>query len=349
MDNKPDLLEVLRAYGVEVESRGGRGNALCPFHDEKNPSFSVDPNTGLWFCFHDHIGGDVYDFVGAMKFGLENWDARNKIMFKEVVSILEEKNFKQQKISPRRKEEKKKELSQNVLYLLGHVTEIYHQNLLLEEEKAMAYLKGRGVTEEFIQTHKIGCANGNLNVMLSILPNEVVRELAVEAGLIYINTKGGRRWEFMKGRVTFPDIDRDGRVLGIIGRSLDPRQNPKYLTLNGLPKVIWGLHRYNQSQPLVVHESIMDACTALLMGVPSCSPCGTGIAWHLVDELKKRKNLTFLTQDDDPSKRAVKRWKEKIPHGRVIIGSYDGHKDLNEMAVKDGWEAAKTKLYDLLE
>ena len=93
----------------------------------------------------------------------------------------------------------------------------------------------------------------------------------------------------------------------------------------------------------------MDACTALLMGVPSCSPCGTGIAWHLVDELKKRKNLTFLTQDDDPSKRAVKRWKEKIPHGRVIIGSYDGHKDLNEMAVKDGWEAAKTKLYDLLE
>ena len=348
MDKKPDLLEVLKAYGVEVESRGGRGNALCPFHDEKNPSFSVDPDKGLWFCFHDHIGGDVYDFVGAMKFGLENWDARNKIMFKEVVSILEEKNFTQQTIVHKKREEARKELSQNVLFLLGHVTQIYHQNLL-QEEKALAYLTGRGLTEEFIRAHKIGYANGNLGVMLSMLPEDVFRDLAVEAGLIYVNAKDGRRWEFMKGRIAFPDIDRDGRVQGLIGRRLDPEQNPKYLTLNGLPKVIWGLHRYSQWQPLIVHESIMDACTALLMGVPSCSPCGTGIAWHLVEEFKKRKYIGFLSQDDDPSKRAIERWKEKIPHGRAIVGEYGGHKDLNEMAVKEGWEVARKQLYTLLE
>ena len=348
MDKKPDLLEVLKAYGVDMDTRGGRIKALCPFHEEKNPSFSVDPDKGLWFCFHDHVGGDVFDFVGSMKFGLDNWDSRNKILFKEVVSILEEKNFKQQKITPVKREEKKKELSQNVLFLLGHVTQIYHQNLL-QEEKAMAYLTGRGMTEEFIRTHKIGYANGNLGVMLSMLPEDVFRELAVEAGLIYVNAKDGRRWEFMKGRVAFPDIDRDGRVLGIIGRSLDQHQNPKYLTLNGLPKVIWGLHRFSGWQPLIVHESIMDACTALLMGVPSCSPCGTGLAWHLVEELKKRKYLGFLSQDDDPSKRAIERWKEKITHGRAIVGEYDGHKDLNEMAVEKGWEAAKTRLFALLE
>jgi DNA primase len=318
MDQKPDLLEVLRAYGVDVDTRGGRISALCPFHDEKNPSFSVDPDKGLWFCFHDHIGGDVYDFV------------------------------KQQKITPRKREEKKKELTQNVIFLLGHVTQIYHQNLL-QEEKAMAYLTGRGLTEEFIRAHKLGFANGNLGVMLSMLPEDVFRELAVEAGLIYINTRGGRRWEFMKGRIAFPDIDRDGRVLGIIGRSLDQQQNPKYLTLNGLPKVIWSLHRFSQWQPLIVHESIMDACTAQLMGVPSCSPCGTGLAWHLVEELKKKKYLGFLSQDDDPSKRAIERWKEKIPHGRAIVGEYDGHKDLNEMATEVGWEAAKTRLLALLE
>ena len=192
-------------------------------------------------------------------------------MFKEVVSILEAKNFKKQKITPRKREERKRELTQNVIFLLGHVTQIYHQNLL-QEEKAMAYLTGRGLTEEFIRAHKLGFANGNLGVMLSMLPEDVFRDLAVEAGLIYINTRGGRRWEFMKGRIAFPDIDRDGRVLGVIGRSLDQNQNPKYLTLNGLPKVIWGLHRFSQWQPLIIHESIMDACTAQLMGVPSCSP-----------------------------------------------------------------------------
>ena len=348
MDQKPDLVEVLRAYGVDVAARGGRISALCPFHDEKNPSFSVDPDKGLWFCFHDHVGGDVYDFVGSMKFGMDNWDSRNKIMFKEVVGILEENNYKQQNITPRKREQKKKELSQNVLFLLGHVTQIYHQNLL-QEEKAMAYLKGRGITEEFIRSHKLGFANGNLGVMISMLPEDVYRDLAVEAGLIYVNTKGGRRWEFMKGRIAFPDIDRDGRVLGIIGRSLDQQQNPKYLTLNGLPKVIWGLHRFSQRQPLIIHESIMDACTAQLMGVPSASPCGTGIAWHLVEELKKKKYLGFLSQDDEPSKRAIERWKEKIPHGRSIVGEYDGHKDLNEMATELGWDAAKTRLFTLLE
>jgi len=131
MDKKPDLIEVLRAYGVEVTSAGDRRvNALCPFHDESRPSFSVDPEQGLWFCFHDYIGGDAIDFVGSMEFGLGSWDSRNKGMFKQVLSILEEKNFTQRKIEPVKKKVKIKELSQNVLFLLGHVTEIYHQNLL---------------------------------------------------------------------------------------------------------------------------------------------------------------------------------------------------------------------------
>ena len=348
MDKKPELMEVLRAYGVEVTSTGDRRvNAICPFHDESRPSFSVDPEQGLWFCFHDYIGGDAIDFVGSMEFGLGSWDSRNKGMFKQVLSIHEEKNFTQRKIEPAKKEEKKKELSQNVLFLLGHVTEIYHQNLLKDKE-ALGYLQERGLTEEFIRTRKIGYASGNLSVMLSLLPEEVYRNLAVEAGLIYVN-EDGRRWEFMKGRIAFPDLDRNGRVLGIIGRRLKHYQNPKYLTLKGLPKVIWGLHKFSRWQPIIIHESIMDACTAQLMGVPSVSPCGTGIAWHLVDELEKRQYLGFLSQDDDPSKRAVKRWKEKLPQGRVIIGNYAGHKDLSEMATEVGWDAARKCLFALLE
>jgi hypothetical protein len=68
-----------------------------------------------------------------------------------------------------------------------------------------------------------------------------------------------------------------------------------------------------------------------------------------VDELGKRQYLGFLSQDDDPSKRAVTRWKEKLPQGRVIIGSYNGHKDLNEMAAEVGWDAARKRLFALLE
>jgi len=346
MDKKPDLREVLEEYGVEITNRDAF-NTLCPFHEESRPSFSVDLSQGLWFCFHDYTGGDAIDFVGAMTFGLHAWNASDKAMFKEVLDILEKKNFTRKEIKPRKKE--KKELSQNVLFLLGHVTQIYHQNLL-QEPDVLSYLQGRGITESFIRSRKLGYANGNLGVMLSMLPQDVYRKLAVKAGLIYVSRKGGeeRRWEFMKGQITFPDLDRDGRVLGIIGRRKDPRQNPKYLTLNGLPKVMWGLGRFSQWQPVIIHESIMDACTALLMGVPSASPCGTGIAWHLVEELKKRKCLGFLSQDDPPSKRAIQRWKEKLPHGRPIEGDYDGCKDLNQMATEMGWEPARARLYELL-
>ena len=68
-----------------------------------------------------------------------------------------------------------------------------------------------------------------------------------------------------------------------------------------------------------------------------------------MEEFKKRKYIGFLCQDDDPSKRAIERCKEKIPHGRANVGDYGGHKDLNEMAVKEGWDFARKQLYALLE
>ncbi len=348
MEKKPDLMEVLRRYGVEVKTaQGRRVNALCPFHKESRPSFSVDPDQGLWFCFHDYIGGDSVDLIGSMKFGLHTWDAHDKEMFKEVLSIIDQEELPCSKVETEEKKARKPALSRDVLFLLGHVSEIYHHNLL-KNPQAMAYLNHRGLPEDFIRSRKIGFASGNLGVMLSMLPETVTRELAVEAGLIYVN-EDNRRWEFLKGRITFPDLDRSGRVLGMIGRRLNPKQNPKYLTLTGLPKVIWGLNRFSSKLPVIVHESIMDACTAQLMGVPSISTCGTGIAWHLVDELAKRPFLGFLSQDDDPSRRAVKRWHEKLPHGRVVQGTYEGHKDLNEMATAVGWDAARDHLYRLLE
>lgn len=154
MKKKPDLIQVLEAYAVEIPPRyyDDTFNTLCPFHHESTPSFSVDVGQGLWFCFHDSIGGDVYDFVGAMEFDLRSWDNRDKTQFKRVLEILKERNFTPREVEPKPK--KRRQLSQDVLFLLQHVTEIYHQNLL-QSPQAMRYLLDRGLTEAYIRKRKI--------------------------------------------------------------------------------------------------------------------------------------------------------------------------------------------------
>ena len=342
---KPDLLEVLDSYGIEYPSGRAKFKICCPFHEENTPSFQIDTSKQLWFCFGQCArGGDAFDFIGLMEVG-PHWDNRNTEHFRQVVQSIEGQDYTEHVVQHKPKE--RIVLSQNALYLLQYAVEIYHQNLL-QEKPVMDYLATRNIPEKYIRDRKLGFSNGNLPLMMSMLPDDVLRNTALEAGLIYEQPETKNRWELLKDRVIFPDIDRDGRVLAMIGRETK-KTNTKYLTLTGIEKTIWSLCRYSKHQPVVITESTMDAATGQLMGIPVGATCGTGIAWYLVEDLKKYPFLAFLPQDDDASRVALERWKELLPHGREITIDYDGYKDLSEMAEKAGWDPARKRLYECLK
>ncbi len=342
---RPDLLEVLDSYNIDYPTGRDRFKICCPFHNEDTPSFQIDTESQLWYCFGQCArGGDAFDFVGLMEVGA-HWNNRDHQHFVEVVRVLEGEDFTEHEVQRKPKERQK--LTQNALYLLQYAAEVYHQNLLREKD-VLAYLASRNIPERFIKERKLGYSDGNLPIMMSMLPNDVLRQTALEAGLIYEHPETKRRWELLKGRIIFPDIDRDGRVLAMIGRELK-KTNTKYLTLNGIEKTIWSLCRYSRNQPVILTESTMDAATGQLMGIPVGATCGTGIAWYLVEDLRKYPFLGYFPQDDGASRGALARWKELLPHGRQIEIHYDGHKDLSEMAEEVGWEAARQRLYESLK
>jgi hypothetical protein len=104
MENlKPDLTQTMEKYGVDtsdLKRRGaGRGKILCPFHADSHPSLVVYLDQNSWYCYVCAVGGDVYDFVGRLKFGA-NWSPREKSMFKEVIGELDAGNITKIAVKP---------------------------------------------------------------------------------------------------------------------------------------------------------------------------------------------------------------------------------------------------------
>ena len=120
-----------------------------------------------------------------------------------------------------------------------------------------------------------------------------LREAAEVAGLYIRNDEGTAR-ELLSGRIAFPDIDRHGRVLHMVGRSLEADAFIRYLSLSGLPKTIWGLADVKPGKPVILTESIIDAVNLRQMGFQGVAFIGTGFASHLLPKLLKVRVLFIL-------------------------------------------------------
>ena len=156
--NNTDLAALVRAKGVKLKKNGKSYFGLCPFHDDTNPSFSVNPSKNLWQCFGCGAGGDVIRFV-------EMFD---QVDFKEAVKRLSDNSFKAAGKSKIKKLTiKQPVLSAKLIKLLNRVIEFYH-TAFCEDVRAKKYLIKRGIADNAIfSDFKIGFANGTL---LNTLP-----------------------------------------------------------------------------------------------------------------------------------------------------------------------------------
>jgi DNA primase len=216
-----DIVEIVSAY-TDLRRAGQRFSGLCPFHDERTPSFSVDPAGKLYYCFGCEAGGDVFRFVQE-KEGLEFSDAVESLAERYGVELERESE------DPRAEEARRRRAR---LWELLERTAKFYERYLWEApkaEKARAYLAGRGLGEDVLRRFGVGMAPSAWDQVLSASQREGFKvEELVAAGLIQKGRQGGH-YDRFRSRITFPIRDQRGRVLGFGARALSKDSKPKYL------------------------------------------------------------------------------------------------------------------------
>jgi DNA primase len=218
-----DIVEVVSAYTDLRRSGGARFIGLCPFHDERSPSFSVDSQEKLYYCFGCNAGGDVFKFV----------EEKEGLGFPEAVEALAERygaELEREAEDPEAEATRKKR--ERLRKLLDR-TAAFYETFLWESPraaKAREYLGGRGLGEGVLREFGVGCAPGVWDTVLvrGQRAGYSVEEIEA-AGLVRRGQKGRGHYDQFRSRIIFPIRDARGRVVGFGGRALTADQKPKYV------------------------------------------------------------------------------------------------------------------------
>ncbi|WP_243149759.1 DNA primase [Thermaerobacter sp. PB12/4term] len=295
-----DIVEVIGDY-VPLRRAGREYVALCPFHDERTPSFTVSPAKQMFYCFGCQVGGDVFTFV--MK--KEGWT------FPEAVAHLARRAgvaLRERPLSPgqRRVRDRQEQLAR----VLEMAAAFFRQALRSPAgEAARAYLEERGLPSALWDRYGLGYAPPGWDGLVGALERRgVAPALLAEAGLAQPRPGGGY-YDRFRHRVMFPITDPRGRVVGFGGRSLDG-QEPKYL--NSPETVLfnkrrlwygldWSRPRLRETGTAVVVEGYMDAIAVDRAGVgyAAVASLGTSLSEEQVELLARYVQRVIIAYDAD--------------------------------------------------
>lgn len=242
-----DLVDVVRRY-VDLRPAAGRFVGLCPFHQEKTPSFSVNPDQGFFYCFGCQAGGDVIDFYSRIN-GLEFREALEALAEQAGVR-LEGLGAAEDPAEARRRNVRKSCLAMHEL------AQGYFRHMLAAPAGRVAreYLQRRQLDPEVVERFGLGYAADDWQGLHNALRDAgYAPDLGVEAGLLSrgAHERGGRVYDRFRGRLIFPIQDMAGRVIAFGGRILADSKDdgaPKYLNSSDTPIYTKGEHLYGLSQ-----------------------------------------------------------------------------------------------------
>ncbi len=300
MDELRSRLSISEEIGkrVRLTKKGSLYWGCCPFHNEKTASFSVSEAKGFYHCFGCGAHGDIVSFF-------MNLDG---LPFKETVEKLAEiARIPVPKVSHADVEKEKKQAS---LYdVLEEACCFFQKNLYTKSgEKALSYLKERGLTDNFIKEFRLGYS-GNSNALRKALTAKGIdNDLMIESGLYTKPNEEGLSYEYFRSRVMFPIQDKRGRVIAFGGRIMD-KGEPKYLNSPETPLFRKGhtLFSYNRaiaSAPkkgtVILSEGYMDIIALNMHGYSnSVAPLGTALTTDQVELLWKIADEPVICFDGD--------------------------------------------------
>ena len=213
-----DIVDVISQY-VRLKRSGRNYFGLCPFHNEKSPSFSVSPDKQIFHCFGCGVGGNVFTFISKIE----------GIGFKEAIENLADRAGIVLPKSSNNEDSRVEELKSKVYKVNNFTADYYHKRLYRPESKAgQEYVKQRKLTNETLESYNLGFS-GNYDELYKVLRKEGFNdEEILESGLVKKN-ENGKYVDFYRDRFMIPILDVRNRVIAFGGRVLGDAKRFKYL------------------------------------------------------------------------------------------------------------------------
>jgi len=300
--NRVDIVDVVSRY-VKLKKGGANFTGLCPFHNEKSPSFSVSPAKQFYHCFGCGAHGNAIGFLMSYA-GLGYVDA--------VKDLAATAGMQMPEFRPASPQEAARRDRETDLYAIMERAMDFYRAELKKSPRAIEYLKGRGLTGEIAARFRIGYAPDDWQALRRAFPEYEDRAL-VECGLVVENE--GKRYDRFRDRVMFPILSARGAVIGFGGRVLGPGE-PKYLNSPETPlfekgREIYGLVQardvIRKAGRALVVEGYMDVVALAQYGVGyAVATLGTATtATHVSKLLRLADELVFCFDGDVAGRKAA--------------------------------------------
>ncbi len=300
-----DIVEVIGAR-VGLKKAGRNHKACCPFHEEKTPSFNVNPERGFYKCFGCGVAGTALTFLMEYE----------HLEFVEAVEVLARSVGVE---VPREQGRGERKPDEELYTLLRRTAGLYRRALRQHPESAGArdYLKGRGLTGEIARDFGIGYAPPGWGFVRDALgTNDAATGKLTEAGVL-ARSEGGRVYDRLRDRIVFPIHDTRGRVVGFGGRVLpgqDEDQGPKYLNSPETPvfhkaRELYGLYQARRTpgrrlERLIVVEGYMDVVALAQLGIENAvATLGTAVGRDHLEKLFRNVPEVVCCFDGDAAGR----------------------------------------------
>ena len=298
-----DIIEVIGEH-TRLKKAGRSWKGLCPFHNERTPSFTVDREKGLYHCFGCGAGGDVIHFVRQI----------DRLDFPEAVEALAGRFGV---AIPKRARGPRDDRREQLLEAVARAQGFYAGELDKPKNPAAAYLEGRGVPDELRRHLGLGYAPDSWDALARRLSGDFPEALLVEAGLLQprADTKGA--YDRFRNRLLFVLRDDRGRAVGFGGRALADGQEPKYLNSPETPlfhkkRTLYGLSQardaIRRQERTVLVEGYFDHLALVRAGVEeTVATMGTALTPEQAEKLRRLCERVILCYDGDPAGRSATR------------------------------------------
>jgi len=249
LKTRADLVRIIQPYAADLKKKGANWMACCPFHQEKTPSFSVNPAKGFYKCFGCGKGGTAFNFLMEME-GLNFPEAVRRVAEISGIMLPEPVDDEVYERSKKQRDEKK-QLADQVVELNQIALEFWEKELQGKSKaakQARNYLLGRGISDEIQKQFRIGYSPDKWDGLLTVLRDFGADEkLIAQSGLVSVNEEKDRVFDRFRGRIMFPVHDVNGRPIAFGARALGSDE-PKYLNSPETPAYVKGEHLYGLFQ-----------------------------------------------------------------------------------------------------
>ena len=336
---RADIVKTVSAY-VPLKKNGHRYQGLCPFHNEKTPSFSVDETKQLYYCFGCKAGGSVIQFVMEIE----------HLSFSEAVQLLAEQlHMPLPQLQEDPAYEQRRTLKERIYLANQAAAKLYHQQLWEKEGLLiLSYLKDRGLSDAVIRRFGIGAAPPSGRVGAALKEQGFTEEELLQGGLMV--SRNGKIFDMFRNRAMFPIIDAYGHILGFGGRAMGDAM-PKYLNTADTPAfnkrfTVFAANLLRKARGLsrvILVEGYMDVVALSQYGIEGVvATLGTALTPEQARLIARYAPEVHIAYDGDSAgQKAILRGLEVLEGEKISVKVLDfpGGLDPDEFIRQEGVEA----------